>query len=64
MLRELRNTIKKKTGQKVEDIAKEIGVHEKTIYKIENKINDNMYSQYFKWLRKNGVDLNKFFDEM
>ncbi|MEM6516930.1 MAG: hypothetical protein AAF688_12155 [Bacteroidota bacterium] len=64
MLRELRNKIKESNGQKVHEIAEEIGVHEKTIYKIETNFSKNMYAKYFKWLRKNGIDLNKLFDEM
>lgn len=55
--------LRKNTKVKIKEIATEIEVHEKTIFKMEKNFKENMYVKYLKWLRKNGADLNKFFDE-
>ncbi|MEM1259939.1 MAG: hypothetical protein AAGH81_15530 [Bacteroidota bacterium] len=57
-LRELR----KMTGRKPEEIAKEIHVHEKTLFKMEREFRANHYVKFLKLLRGEGQDINKFLD--
>lgn len=59
-LRELR----KMTGKKPEEIAKEIHVHEKTLFKMEREYSENHYVKLLKFLRSMGQDINKFLDEL
>jgi len=65
-LKDLRKEIQKQKNLEVDDLVKEIGISQKSIYRAESndKFKKSIFIKYLIFLRKNDVDLNHLFDKI
>lgn len=65
-LNSFRKEIQEKQNLKIEDIANEIGISQKSIYRVEDIKNfkKSIFIKYLQYLNTQGYDINEFLNQL